>query len=47
MQKQYGRDGQTVANSLQTNALLLDEDWCDLFRAYDWLLGVSLDGTQR
>jgi uncharacterized protein len=33
-----------VSNSLQTNALLLDENWCDLFRAYDWLLGVSLDG---
>ncbi|MGA9628105.1 MAG: anaerobic sulfatase maturase [Bryobacteraceae bacterium] len=45
-EKQYGRDGQTVANSLQTNALLLDQNWCDLFRAYDWLLGVSLDGPE-
>ncbi len=46
-QKQYGRDGQTVSNSLQTNALLLDENWCDLFRAYDWLVGVSLDGPEE
>jgi uncharacterized protein len=45
-QKQYGRNGQTVGNSLQTNALLLDQSWCDLFRAYDWLLGVSLDGPE-
>ena len=46
-EQQYGRDGQTVGNSLQTNGMLLDEDWCDLFRAYDWLLGVSLDGPQE
>ncbi|MGA2268110.1 MAG: anaerobic sulfatase maturase [Bryobacteraceae bacterium] len=47
LQKQYGRNGQTVSNSLQTNALLLDENWCHLFRAYDWLLGVSLDGPEE
>src|ERR1019366_1044619 len=46
-ERQYGRNGQTVSNSLQTNALLLDENWCDLFRAYDWLLGVSLDGPEE
>jgi uncharacterized protein len=44
LQQQYGRNGQAVSNSLQTNAVLLDKNWCDLFRAYSWLLGVSLDG---
>ncbi len=43
-QKQYGRRGQNVSNALQTNGILLDRDWCDLFRRYNWLLGVSLDG---
>ncbi|MBZ5623770.1 MAG: anaerobic sulfatase maturase [Acidobacteriia bacterium] len=46
-QKRYGRDGQTVSNALQTNAILLDQHWCDLFRSYQWLLGVSLDGPEE
>jgi uncharacterized protein len=46
LQKQYGRNGQTVSNSLQTNGILLDQNWCELFRGYDWLLGVSLDGPE-
>jgi uncharacterized protein len=44
LEKRFGRDGQNVSNSMQTNAMLLDERWCELFRAYHWLLGVSLDG---
>ncbi len=46
-QKQYGRDGQSVSNALQTNGVLLDKNWCDLFHAYSWLLGVSLDGPEE
>ena len=47
LQQQYGRNGQVVSNSLQTNAVLLDQNWCDLFRSYQWLLGVSLDGPEE
>jgi uncharacterized protein len=47
LQSQYGRGGQTVSNALQTNAVLLDKNWCDLFRGYNWLLGVSLDGPEE
>ena len=47
LQKQYGRDGQNVSNALQTNGILIDDDWCRLFREYNWLLGVSLDGPQE
>jgi len=36
-----------VSNALQTNAMLLDNNWCELFRAYHWLLGVSLDGPEE
>src|SRR5271166_5563053 len=46
LQQQYGRGGQAVSNALQTNATLLDKNWCDLFREYQWLLGVSLDGPE-
>src|SRR5579871_1976151 len=45
-QKQYGRRGQQVSNAMQTNGVLLDESWCALFREYDWLLGISLDGPE-
>ncbi len=31
---------------LQTNGLLLDDDFCDFFRDYEFQLGLSLDGPQ-
>jgi uncharacterized protein len=36
-----------VANSLQTNATTLDEEWCEFLRANDFLIGVSLDGPRE
>ena len=47
LQQRHGRGGQSVSNALQTNAVLLDKTWCDLFRQYQWLLGVSLDGPEE
>ena len=46
-QKQYGRNGQSVSNALQTNAILIDRNWCNLFREYNWLVGASLDGPEE
>ena len=46
-QQQYGRNGQHVSNSMQTNAMLIDDDWARLFKEFNWLLGVSLDGPQE
>src|SRR5579883_2808068 len=43
LQQRFGRNGQAVSNAMQTNAVLLDKNWCDFFRSYQWLLGVSLD----
>ena len=42
-QTQYGRAGQVISNSIQTNGMLIDERWCALFREYDWLVGLSLE----
>jgi uncharacterized protein len=47
LQKQYGRDGQNISNSMQTNAVLINKEWCDLFRNFNWLLGVSMDGPEE
>ena len=46
LQQRYGRNGQNVSNSMQTNAVLISKGWCDLFREYSWLLGVSMDGPE-
>jgi len=43
-QKAFGRDGQQVANAMQTNGTLLDEEWAEFFAQYDFLVGISLDG---
>lgn len=34
-------------NSIQTNALLLNEKWFDLFRKYKFCVGVSFDGPHN
>ncbi|MEO1996494.1 MAG: anaerobic sulfatase maturase [Planctomycetaceae bacterium] len=33
-----------IVNALQTNGVLLNEAWCELFRAHDFLVGLSIDG---
>jgi uncharacterized protein len=45
-QQRFGRNGQSVSNALQTNGVLIDKDWCQLFRSYNWLIGLSLDGPE-
>ncbi|MCG3196525.1 MAG: anaerobic sulfatase maturase [Candidatus Omnitrophica bacterium] len=44
LQRQYGTNGQIVGNGLQTNGLLMDEEWCDFLRETHWLVGLSIDG---
>ncbi len=46
-QQRFGRNGQSVSNALQTNAVLVDRNWCQLFHEYNWLVGVSLDGPEE
>jgi uncharacterized protein len=47
LQTERGRDGQNVSNALQTNGILLDENWAALFHQYNWLIGLSLDGPEE
>jgi len=39
--------GVHVQQSMQTNATLLDEKWCEFFRASGMHVGVSIDGPRR
>ncbi len=47
LQQRIGRNGQNVSNALQTNGTLIDDRWCELFKAYHWLIGLSLDGPEE
>jgi uncharacterized protein len=47
LQKRYGRNGQEVSNSIQTNGLVINDAWCGLFNEYHWLVGISLDGPEE
>jgi uncharacterized protein len=43
-QKRYRLPGQRIENSIQTNGLLIDMDWCRFLKANDFLVGLSMDG---
>lgn len=45
-QVKYGRDGQNVSNAMQTNGMFIDDAWCGLFKNYNWLIGISIDGPE-
>jgi uncharacterized protein len=44
--KKYQKPGTTIQYTMQTNGILLDEDWCDFFRENNFLIGLSIDGTK-
>lgn len=44
LQEKYGKPGQLVSNALQTNGILLDDDWCRHLAKYAFLVGISIDG---
>lgn len=45
-EQRFNRNHVRILNTLQTNGLKLDEDWCLFFKEHGFLLGVSVDGTQ-
>ena len=44
MQQAFGRPGQQVANGLQTNTTLIDDEFARHLGKYSFLVGVSVDG---
>lgn len=40
------RGRKQIRNTLQTNAMRLDDEWCRFFKENDFFIGVSLDGPQ-
>ncbi|NDJ53252.1 MAG: anaerobic sulfatase maturase [Chloroflexi bacterium] len=46
-QQKHKKPGMRIYNTLQTNAVTLDDAWCQFFAEYDFLIGASLDGPQH
>ena len=47
LEQKYAQPGQTVTNCLQTNAILLDDEWCQFLAENDFLVGISVDGPKK
>ena len=47
LQKKYGSSGQEGGNSLQTNAVLLNDKWCRFLHDNKFLVGISIDGPRE
>lgn len=45
LQQKYA-GGKTIENAFQTNGVLLDDKWCELFKEGDFLVGLSIDGPE-
>ena len=44
LQKRYKKPNQVIENDLQTNGVLLNDEWCTFLKKHNFLVGLSIDG---
>ncbi|GGB05116.1 anaerobic sulfatase maturase [Agarivorans gilvus] len=47
LQQRYQPAGVTIQNDLQTNGLLLNDEWCEFLKKHGFLVGLSIDGPRK
>jgi uncharacterized protein len=47
LELKYAAPGMRIENTLQTNGVLLDDEWCEFLREHGFLVGLSLDGPRE
>ena len=47
LQAQYAPPSVKVTNALQTNGILLDDEWGGFFHDHEFLVGISIDGPKK
>ncbi len=47
LQRKYAPQGMKVTNALQTNGILLDDEWGTFLRDAGFLVGISIDGPKK
>ncbi len=45
--EKHRKPGQRIQHTMQTNALLIDDDWATFFKEHGFLVGVSIDGPRE
>ena len=46
LQDKYKSPGMTVMNTMQTNGILINDEWCGFLKENNFLIGLSIDGTK-
>ncbi len=47
LQRKHNVKNVRIENCLQTNGILIDDEWADFLKENDFLVGISLDGPER
>jgi len=47
LERKHQPSNQSIANGIQTNGILLDDDWCRFLAAEGFAVGLSLDGPRE
>ncbi len=45
--QKYRRPGMTLEHTIQTNGILMNEEWCEFLRTNNFLVGLSVDGPRE
>ena len=47
LQRRYLPSGRRLINGIQTNGILLNNEWCRFFARENFIVGISIDGTEE